>query len=402
MAKWYGITGAIGFHCYVNSFTAYAGAINNPLLSGVGPGEFICTYRNASNELRLIRSGAWASNGDEQGETPQYASFVGLANNVRLKFPCGDAFVDDFYAFKPSYEYAAENVVGDSPSVAWRSVTTNKDNHMIFDLEDRRAHFRAAAFFNCNVTPVKLQLNDVNSWTSPAVDVEFDFVISSVQVTSATGSALFAGVVNSYAHGLAERHYCRFLDGTLAGTTYKVLGNDETGWLFTDANSDISGDVSSGDGLIVFARQCAVTSFANAGYQFLRILVESQQTAEGYHQIGELRGGMQRELKDAIRVGYGTTHVADFLTQRTAAGGPIRIGGQAERRRVFDVQWPQSEAGRKAALATINYAEGRNLVLMLDTNSVHDCVLVKAKNKVKDQHRILERGDLRVNFEEVV
>ena len=74
----------------------------------------------------------------------------------------------------------------------------------------------------------------------------------------------------------------------------------------------------------------------------------------------------------------------------------------AERKRVFNLAWPTSEAARLEVVALSDYIEGRNLCFIPDDDDMEDCYLVKQIGDINQAHRARNYFDFTITLEEIL
>jgi hypothetical protein len=136
-------------------------------------------------------------------------------------------------------------------------------------------------------------------------------------------------------------------------------------------------------------------------YRYCRILIENQQTAENYYQVGYAALGRMVSLDRGIAAGFGLTRQANVEMLRTPAGGMIPMKG-AEPKNVFELTFPNTDLGRRQLIAMVDYLRGQNVVLIPDSADLLDVYLVKATSDAKQTHKFLDRYDVVLTLEEVL
>ena len=190
--------------------------------------------------------------------------------------------------------------------------------------------------------------------------------------------------------------------GTDDGVTWEIKDNVGD-WIFleTTAAHNIAAAASPADTFVIFQKHMAAAVTNTTPYEFMQIDIAAQHTAEDYYQIGTMVAGKTITLSKGWAVGYGKTHHYDTEMMRTPHAGLLPIKG-ADRKRIFELSWNGEETTVEEVLAVLDYIEGKNIVLIPDSDTPGDCYLVKLVSDVNLRHWILNKFDMSFTLEEVL
>jgi len=264
--------------------------------------------------IGVVGGALWCLNGDYSGynlellitkywtaynSTTAPASWTGtgqqyISSGVWVLPGGSGASGDDTYDMTTRYNYSAGRMLALRPRQPARSTGDGAAWNAVFDLT---ANVLIPIDTICamgNVDHFHFQMNDSDSWGSPSVNTTVSFARETI---ASGGYSVVAGKATrsagAWVAGTLAGSRVRF--GTLAaGTAYVIADNDET-HLYIEA--DISG--VSGDMVIYSPRAWATQTLA--AYRYLRILIDAQETAEGYYEIPVVLLGAASALADEHR-----------------------------------------------------------------------------------------------------
>lgn len=379
---------------------AGGGNCQYPYLAQIDGHRCVCVWWDGTNSVvKMTSRGMWESGSycfycarDAQPQT--------LVCGASVIWHGGSGISGDDWSFTPEYDYAMANIIEDSPSKPWRTKQDNLACAIVIDMGSLgRMMSTGVAFFGCNVRTLSFQMNDTNSWGGPTVDesVSFDITTGGVVDTASDANEIRDDdlLANYKKHELSGL-YLRMTSGPISGVTYKILDNSATHIL---VDGDCS-DAAVGNTFCIFGPSVAKT-FTGSIKRFVRIYIANQLTAENYYQIGFMIAGEAITLTDAFANEYRRDHEYGIQLMDTAAGGTIPIKDFGRKRR-FSVSYAASNSGRKEVLALIDYLDGKNIAMVLDSTNMKECYLVKLRGAVTQVHQFGEYFSLEAEFEEVL
>jgi hypothetical protein len=191
----------------------------------------------------------------------------------------------DAYTVGTTYSYGKENI--------WRELRPSRQCHSAADSTSWNVVFDAgstntfkgdvAAVFGTNFRTASLQLNATDSWGAPSVSIALDATL----VTSTVGAGVrgpgYLGPTTSLnwrpgqfkSDGDGHRYFL-----SVGGVVYEIADNDEAR-IYVDG---VDFSASAGTFYIFGDKMAATTNFAQ--YRFMRLLVGSQDTADGVYTVG--------------------------------------------------------------------------------------------------------------------
>jgi hypothetical protein len=359
-----------------------------------------CLYANAAADVYLVRAGYWEAYSDAAASYT-YGGIEGqhLICGANVIWRGGNAVDGDIWTFDAAYDYAMSNVIEDSPSKSWRSTQDNVDCNIVFDLGSTERYFAdGVAFFGCNVRTLKFQMNASDSWGSPSVDesISFDLTTGACDNNPAANEIQDTSLTAGYKDHELVGMMLRFTSGTLSGYTYEITDNVGS---YILVNGDVS-SATTNDTFAIYQDHVAAT-FTAGIYRYMRISISAQQTADNYYEIGNVIVGRTVTLSDAFEMEYELDHQYGISFLRTGSGGIVPIKDYG-RKRSFRFGFPASDAGRKQAVALMDYIEGKNICLILDGSVMTNCYIVKMTDALTQKHVIGEYFSAVIQLEEVL
>lgn len=374
-----------------------AGSPNYPALALVDGHRILCGFTAGSN-FAFCHRGFW-DNGGSSGQAAIEAMPQKLICGAELVWHGSGGVTADAWDFQREYDFGMENMIADSPSKSWRTAADGADYAVVIDLgANARFYADGVAFFGCNVRQVTFQMNATDSWGSPSVDKDVDFTLATGTVDDVDGNAIQdTSLLANYADHELKGLYLRMTNGTDSGATWKILDNVSS-WILLDTTA--ATNVADTNAFAIFGTKAAGT-FTAGLYRYCRILIENQQTAENYYQIGYAALGRMTSLDRGIASGFGRTRQANVEMLRTPAGGMIPIRG-ADPKNVFELTFPNTDLGRRQLVSILDAQQGQNMVLVPDSGDLLDVHLVKAVSDARQTHVFLDGYNVVLTLEEVL
>lgn len=375
--------------------------LGNPSLAVMGGNQIVCTYGNTTdNTIESVRRGVWEAFSANACPCAIDAIEQKLICDVGIVWHGGAGIAGDDWTFDAEYDYAMSNLIEDSPARPWRSEQDNIACTIVIDMGANERHYvNGVGFFGCNIRTLSFQMNATDSWGAPSVDesVSFDFVTGGV-VDSVTGNHVEdAALLASYKdHELVDK-FIRMTSGTDDGVTWKIKDNVGT-YLVLDTTA--ATNVAVSDTFIIFQDHIS-KAFTGGSCRFMRVSIAAQQTSDNYYQIGMMVAGRTVALSSDWGVGWTKTNKYDIEFLRTKHGGIVPIKN-AERKRVFVLDWLAAENSRTEVVSLVDHIDGKNICVIPNHSTLTDCYLMKSVDDISMSQRYLERFDFTVNLEEIL
>jgi hypothetical protein len=265
---------------------------------------------------------------------PLSASYLGVDDGVRIRAVDGPGAVEDEWAVPIRYQYpirAIDPTLYPSPRYVWRSANTTQ--HIIAWSIDPLAPappdtgLGAIYLGGINFATATLEGWTGGSWvTVAAIDAKIE---GATVAYTRSGSTVYNSGADSHSDGwlsLDELAGGSFkLDGS---TVRKIDTNTEGRWstltmsprLFLD--DVVGGDPASGTGEIWAPSICVIyTAPAGTLLSKMRLTIDSQTTADGYFEIGNLTIGRFIPLR---QYSHGRSIALDANVQTTETGDGTR------------------------------------------------------------------------------
>jgi len=314
----------------------------------------------------------------------------------------GRGIIGDNWQFTVAYVYGMSNLISDSPSKPWRSTQDQVACSIVLDFKQHnRFYADCVAFFGCNVRTLTWDAcNDGTTWGSINETIYFD-IFTTGAVASVDGNVIGdAGLSDVFDDHELKNKYMRLTAGTDNGKTYKILDNVGNN-LVLDITA--ATNIAVADTYIIFQNHTSkYVSAVAAGYRYHRFTIPvTEQTAEGYYQLGTLVLGKSIKLPHRWGPGYTNDNVYDITVVRTPHGGMYPIKG-ADFKQLFELQWPFSDDTRKDLKHLCNFLQGKNICLIPDHTDEDDCYLVKLIGDLKQSGGMYDHFDLSITLEEVL
>lgn len=366
--------------------------------------QVVASYYNLTDTIiETVRRGIWEAFAANACPCALEAVEQKLICNVGIMWHGGEGIAADHWDFEVEYSYAMENLIADSPSKPWRSEQDNIECSIVIDLGANNRFFAdSVAFFGANIKVLTFQMNDADAWVGPPIDetVSFDLnttgVVDSISGNTIEDAALLANYDDHFFKG--DAYYLRATNGPDAGRQWRILDNVED-FLFLDTTAGLN--MVMGNTFDIQQGWIAHTFDNMNVYQYIRIHIPAQQTAEDYYQLGVMVAGRAVTLTDRWGPGYGKDHRYDVDMLRTPQGGLISVKN-AGRKRIFTLTWPFSDGTRKELIALLDCAEGRNIALIPDDSVLTDTYLTKLIGSARQARGMRDRFDLRIVLEEIL
>lgn len=243
-----------------------------------------CAYFGLSDSSYSMQAG-FTNPTDLQGRPLSSSSDYHLTRQIYVGGRNALGVAGDTYTVATTYNYGKADVwrelrpsrhcrsSADNTAWDWRGYSGASDN------------FRGniVALFGTNFRTCSFQLNTADSWGAPAVTVSLDATITSGTVGAGNRGLGYFGPTASpswvpgqfRSDGDAHRF---FVD--VGGTVYEITDNDADRLYVADVNFA----AAAGTFYVFGDRMAATTSFAQ--YQYMRVSVGSQDTADGHYKLG--------------------------------------------------------------------------------------------------------------------
>ena len=361
-----------------------------------------CLYINWTDDhADFVRRGIWeafAANACPCATEAQEQQR--LICDVGIVWRGGAGVAGDKWSFTPEYDYGMINLIEDSPSKPWRSEQDNIVCSIVIDFgANERFLVTGIGFFGCNIRTLSFQMNATDAWGAHSVNepVSFDLATGTVDAVSANAiqdTSLLAGYQD---HELSD-YYLRMTSGADNGLTWKIKDNVGN-YILLDTTA--ATNILATHTFVIFQSWIAHTFIAGL-YQYMRIYIPAQHTAEDYYQIGTIVMGRPLSLTRGWTRGYEKRHQYDIEMLRTPQAGIIPVKG-AERKRIFTLSWGATQTTRQELTSLLDYVDGKNICLIPNHSDLNDCYLVKHIGNLNMIHRVGSRFDIKsLIFEEIL
>lgn len=218
------------------------------------------------------------------GRPLSYAADYYLAAGVHLGGYGTAGVAADTYDVDTTYSYGKENLWREfRPSRQWRTAADNTAANVVFDAASTdKFKGDTVAIIGTNYRTATLQFALTDSWGSPALSVALDATVDTFTISAAGPGFVGPSVSKNWrpgrfrSDGDAHRWFLQ-----VASTVYEITDNDED--RIYVGGVDLSG--TSGTSYI-FCDRMAVMLASVVQFRFARILIGSQDTADGQYRTG--------------------------------------------------------------------------------------------------------------------
>jgi len=343
---------------------------------------------------------------DAVGDSVLYGIITGvnalnqqLYCDVNLKWFGNSGVAGDFWTFTPEWIYAASNIINTSPDETYRSENDNIACNMVIGTgANERYICDGVAFFNSNVRTIDFQMNATDSWGSPTLDstVSFDVTTAGV-VDSVAGNFIEdAALLNSYKDHELKELYLRMLDGADSGLSWKIKDNQGD---YIQLDTTAAHSISATDTFAIFGTKIAKTFTENV-LRYIRLLIDAQQTAEDYYQLGGMIAGKVITLSKAWLPGHAQTLKTGTEFLRPMGGGIVNIQ-RNDVKSTWSLSWNGADETLREVVSLFEYLEGKNLALIPDDSDMADVYCCKLTGDIEKKHWFKDRWHFSITLEEV-
>ncbi len=271
---------------------------------------------------------------------------VHVSKGVQLGARASGGIPGDTYTLATRYGFGKEAIWQElRPSRHWRSSADNTSANVVFDATSGdRFRGDLIALFGTNFRSATWQMNATNSWGAPSVSVSLDATVSTFSATAGVRGMGYVGPLSSAdwrpgqwkSDGDGHRWFVE-----VGGIVYEIDDNDNDR-LYVEG---IDFSAASGTCYIFGDRMAAAFSFAQ--HRFARVLVGSQDTADGHYRVGTVicdRAWTPAQLYD---YGYVERVEPRVVIDEGESGyrSSARLG---PRRYSMAIQWPPIDRMRSA------------------------------------------------------
>jgi hypothetical protein len=260
-----------------------------------------------------------------------------LIDGIELISTGSNAIVDDQWTINSAFDFPKESIIDDSPTNEWRSTTDSTAVNIVFDAGTNNTfEVDQINLVNINFRTGSFQMNDTDSWGAPTVDEAFTMsnlvssTVTSVKETSLTDTAQSLRK-NQFALPGRPR-FVRMTSGTASGNTYKIIANNSDTFIF-DGTTLVTDGVLATDTYVVFGDRITKQITA-ASHRFLRIVIDSQDTAEGFYRIGKALFEKKLQLSKFASINFTRERIKNTVTNAFDSGQQV-VGKKGESREVF-------------------------------------------------------------------
>lgn len=276
---------------------------------------------------------AWTNPDDLDGRPVTPFTDVVVTNGLSLG-GSGDAGVGgDTYTLTPSYSRGARNLLL-SLRPSCYAETSQDDAVATYVIGDGTMPLvgDTIALFGVNYRKATVQLNDTDSWASPALSYALDGTIYSSSVASSRYGLVTltgASLVPHRFRSTPNRKFWISLKATNT-ETYEILDNDDRGIYVAGLGVGYTGEVAW-----IFSDRMFLR-IPSASRMYLRLSIDQQITASGTYQTGTPWFGIAAPVSILYDNGFVDEWTANYQEWSTDAGlrEAARRGGEAHARRI--------------------------------------------------------------------
>jgi hypothetical protein len=274
-----------------------------------------------------------------EGRPLTYAVDYYLASGVNLGGYGTGGIPGDGYAVDTTYSYGKENTWREfRPSRQWRTAADNTSANAVFDAgASDKFKGNTIAIFGTNYRTATLQLNTADSWGAPAVSLALDATVTSFTIGAGVRGPGFVGPAAT-----ANWRPGRFRSDGDAHRWFLAVGQDV--YEITDNDEDriyvggVNFSAASGTAYI-FGDRMGTTGATFYQYRYARLLIGSQDTADGHYRTGTLI--FDKKFEPAQTYDHGFVDRIEPMVQIAESDTGYRSGTRlGPRRETLAIQWP--------------------------------------------------------------
>lgn len=354
--------------------------------------------RSGVTQAKLLRRGMWEAYSANACPCATEAKEQKLICDAGIVWHGGSGMVADKWDFEAEYYFSMKNLISGSPLKPWRPEQDNISCSIVINLGANVRHqVDAVAFFGCNIRTLSFQMNATDSWGSPSIDESVSFDIATGTIDAVNGNYIQdTSLLADYKDHKLQGKYFRPTSGADSGLTWEIKDNIGNYIILDTAAAH---NLAGTDTFAIFQKHISKT-FTAGIYQYIRIHITAQETAEGYYQIGEAIIGNATELSLGYETGFKLIRDQNISILTTPKGGIIAIP-KGDARNQFQLTWKATEDTRLEILAIMDYLRGKNFVLIPDSTDLKDCSLLKTTGPINQTQRFMDYYDISVKADEV-
>lgn len=344
ISVWYRIAGATYWTALATNTTIaeQAGATTQELSFGGTVGSACTWYVSgltfATDDNGMV--GGFTNPTDLAGRPVSPLSEMQLVYGLRVSAGGHLGVKGDTYDLATGYSYPATRLVENlRPSSFWRSSADGADTNIVLDCGVSDI-FEAdtIALFGTNFRTATLQAHSSDSWGSPSVSVSLDATVLAISGLSAG----MRGRIRLNTGDSLTPHQYRSTEG--ARWYLEVAGTSTTVYEITDNDADtilVEGidftTLVGTETLRIFTDRMSA-QFGRFGYRYMRLLVSSQDTSNGYYRAGTLVIGKRVEISTPYAQGF--RERTDYRIQVTeGVAGQRWMSKRGPQRRTLEIAW---------------------------------------------------------------
>jgi len=365
--------------------------------------EVLCAYADTTNNtVDVCRRGILEvfSAGVNDIPVPIDGTKQRISNGVDVQWLGNGGIDGDIFTFDAAFQYGIANIFIPKPSIHWRSETDGSARYIVLDAGSGNVfNVDIVAFFNCNWMSGDFEMNATDSWGSPAATTSISFIKDYCTVSVADIPWIYdVAIGTNWSPGELKGCYARITSGSEVGNVYKIIDNRGDGVLLEGGEG---ANIAVDDSVIIYSPNSFTTFSARSAYRFARIVIDSQDTYEGYFKIGTVIAGIMTTLNRGWSFNYAENVGMNVAMNKTPynALNPVITGSP---KKTLNLRWNFSKVTRNQVLNVLVACQGRPVVIIPDDEDIDYLYLTYLTSGIKTTH--VYDGGFRVNgltFEEI-
>lgn len=337
VSAWYRVSTQTAWTQFVAAATVAesAGAITRCTIGGTdtGAADWTLAYLGVADGDGGVLPDGFTNPGELAGRPLDAATDFELTNGIRIGGAGGAGVQGDAYTLTTTASYAASWLWRSlEPWQKWRSADDGADANVVFRSSGDVWVFDTVAIFGTNVRTATFQGHASDSWGSPSFSVTLDATLASFTVGTCGPGYVKAPDGLPWRSGQWKSRPGRRVFVQVGSSVYEVTDNTRDSLLVRGV------DFTAATGTAyIFGDRMAVRLPTSVSFGYTRLLVSSQDTADGYYEAGALYLGERLDTT--------TPYASGFVLE---VGDPAVMVATDEGRRVGYTRGPTPERFRLA------------------------------------------------------
>lgn len=337
VSAWYRLGSQSAWTNFVNAATVSeaVGAASTCVIGGSGTGaaDWTLAYLGVADGDGGILPDGFTNPDELAGRPLDAATDFALTNGIHIGAAGGAGVEGDSYTLETTASFAADWIWrSNEPWQAWRSAADNTDANVVFRSTGDVWTLDTVALFGTNFRTATWQMHASDSWGSPSMSATLDATLAAVTIGTAGAGYIKASNGLPWRSGQWRSRVGRKFYVAAGGSTYEITDNTRDTLLVRGV------DLTAATGTAyIFGDRMALRLGRSATFAFGRLLVSSQDTAEGYYQVGALYIGERLDTE--------TPYASGFVAE---VGDPAVLTVSDEGRRLGYERGPTPERWRIA------------------------------------------------------